>query len=274
MMSLLHAFRQQGAIDVTVYLGQWPFRHATRASSADLSAMADRLGLTGLCVSHIASVFGYDTRSGNEALLKETAADVRLWPFVILNPLETGWERELVWAAQAGARGVRLLPGYHGYSLRCPQMTALAAAIDSLGLPLQLCARLQDERLQHPRYPVANVPLHEIAELADKAGGRAPLLVSGLRESEWEQMLMHLSSDSPRERLFCDLWYCNGPLAVIASLCSRSGNGADTFAYGSCHPIQTAEATALQLAAANISETSRYSLCAGNARHFLGLSCR
>lgn len=262
-------FVQTGAIDVTAFVGQWPFRFQARADAAALGAMADRLGLSGLCVSHIASVFGHDTRSGNAALFAETAADERLWPFAVLNPAEPGWERELQWAAESGARGVRLLPGYHGYGLGDSRVAELVAALRTLRLPLAVCARLQDERLQHPRYQAETVPLHMLAELIAEAEGH-PLLLSGLREHEWDAVLRFLPADQRRDHVICDLWYVNGPLAVVAALSKRGEAG--TFAYGSCAPLQVAEATALQLAAADIAEEDRYALCRGNALRFLGMT--
>ncbi|MBP1996875.1 amidohydrolase family protein [Paenibacillus eucommiae] len=267
MTQIWDPFRQQGAVDVTVFLGQWPFRYKTSAAAGDLSAMCDRLGLTGMCVSHIASVFGHDTRSGNEALLAEAAGDDRLWPFVILNPGQSGWQRELTWAAESGARGVRLVPGFHDYKLGDASVAELTAALRELGLPLQICARLQDLRLQHPKFVTAEVPLHELAELITAASD-LPLLISGLNKPEWETMELHLHDDCPRTNLYGDLWFFNGPLAVIALLCKLGQ--VNKFAYGSCFPIQNAEATVLQLAAANISEVERYALCSGNAQRFLG----
>jgi hypothetical protein len=42
------------------------------------------------------------------------------------------------------------------------------------------------------------------------------------------------------------------------------------LAYGSCAPIQTAEATALQLATAQIGGAELEAICRGNAVRFLG----
>ncbi|MGN7383406.1 amidohydrolase family protein [Paenibacillus sp. SAFN-117] len=256
-------------VDVTAFIGQWPFRYRSQASAEDLMMMADRLGLVGLCVSHLASVFGHDTRSGNEALFAQAAADERLWPFVVLNPAEPGWEAELDYAARNGARGVRLLPGYHGYAINGQHAAELIAALRERGLPLSVIARLQDERLQHPRYPAETVPVHALAELIGTCGGH-PLLISGLRDYEWDAVMRFRTPDWRMDRVIFDLWYINGPLAVIAQLCQRGG--ARAFAYSSCAPLQEMGATALQLAAANISEADRLALCRDNALRFLGMN--
>lgn len=267
-MRLLEPFQSERAIDLTAFIGQWPFRLAVRAEASDLSAMADRLNLSGLCVSHIASIFGFDTRSGNEALLRETEGDDRLWPYAILNPVEAGWERELDWAVAAGARGIRIVPGYHAYSLASPEAGELVDAVRAAKLPLHVCVRLEDERLVHRLQTVAPVPFDEIAELL-RLTGDMPVVLSGLRAREWDTIESMLNADHATDRVLLDLWFTNGPIAAIAQLEARGT--VSRLAYGSCVPIQVPEATALQLASANVSADSRTALCRRNAASLLGL---
>ncbi|UKS28297.1 amidohydrolase family protein [Paenibacillus sp. HWE-109] len=269
LTKLFAKFTEQKAIDTTAFLGQWPTRYQSNASAADLTVMMDHLDLAGVCVSHIASIHGHDTRSGNEALWRECEADRRLWPFAILNPTEPGWREELAWATSSGAYGVRLLPGFHHYDMDHPEAKALAQAVRHTGLPLQVCLRLQDERLQHPCYKVEPLSTHAIVKLAIDLEGH-PLLVSGIREYEWDEIWRQLPSELQSGQILFDLWYCKSPISVIASLCQRGGAGA--FVYGSCVPLHIPEATVLQLAAAEISEEERYALSRGNALRFLGLS--
>lgn len=266
-MSLFNPFRKQNPIDLTVFLGQWPFRYSTQATAVELLGMAEHLGITRMCVSHIASIFGHDTLSGNEALMEQTAGEERMWPFAILNPAEPGWERELAWVERSGARGIRLVPGYHEYKLGGSQAADLVEASGSLGLPLQICFRLEDERLQHTRYQAKDLGYHEVAELIVRVSGKSNILISGMRDYEWDAVLGHLPPEYPRNNVFVDLWYCKGPLAMIAALCQR--NEENRMTYSSCFPLQTAEATALQLATADISDDERYAICRGNALRYL-----
>lgn len=266
-MRLLEPFATQRAVDLTAFIGQWPTRLQIRMDAVEISAMADRFGLEGVCVSHIASIFGFDTRSGNEVLLEETSADGRLWPFVILDPTEPGWELELNWAIREGARGVRLVPGYHGYSLLHPEAKKMADAVAAEGLPLHVCVRLEDERLQHPRLPTIAVPFHEVAEFI-RPHPDVPIVLSGMRYQEWHSISAHLNDGETADRVLLDMWFTNGPIAAIADI-SQSGMSA-RIGYGSCAPIQTPEATVLQIAAAAISEESRAALSRGNAARVFG----
>lgn len=272
---MLEPFREQRPIDLTVFVGQWPTRLPIRASAEDLSAMANQYQLTGMCVSHIASIFGFDTRLGNEELFRIASSDDRIWPYVILNPVEPGWELELDWAVQMGARGVRLVPGYHDYSLLEADVSKLAIQVQSLGLPLHVCARLEDERLVHPRLRARTIPFHELAELlrglrVDGEEQAAPVMISGLRAREWGLIEELLDEGHSTEHILLDLWFTNGPMAPFPALC-RSGY-ASRLAYGSGTPIQTPEATIMQLATADISDVERKMLCRDNAARLIGIA--
>jgi len=268
MNDILHSFTRYGAIDVLAFMGEWPDRHSLRANTEDLSKMADRLGLRAICVSHLSSVLGHDTRTGNELLFASTSSDERLWAFPIVNPLEAGWKEELDWAASMGARGVRLVPGYHGYSLREDVIQELVNVARKYKLPVQVCARLQDERLQHRLLRVQAVDLHDLAELITTTNGH-PLLISGLSVQERDLVIRNVSSSNSIKinQVLFDLWFCNGPLTVIASLV-KAGL-AQSYAYSSCMPLQTPEATALQLASSAIGETERIQMIYGNAMRVL-----
>lgn len=262
MNVMLDRFTRYGAIDVLAFVGQWPDRQTLCAEAIELIDMADRLGLRAMCVSHLSSVLGHDTRTGNEELFAATSQDVRLWPFPIVNPLEAGWKEELDWTVSMGARGIRLVPGYHGYGLRDEGIHELLDEVRKHHLPLQICSRLQDERLQHRLLLIDVVDLHELAEQIMAADGH-PLLISGLRDHERDLVMRHVAAGSKIDHLLFDLWFCNGPLAVISSIC-RAGL-AHSYAYSSCTPLQTAEATALQLASSDIGEEERIDLIYGNA---------
>lgn len=262
----LKPFQEQKAIDVTAFIGQWPFRLELQATAASLSEMADRLQLEYMCVSHIASIFGFDTRTGNEALFEELSPDKRLLPIPILNPVGDAVELELDWAEQQGAKGIRILPGYHDFSLNASECRALIDKLISKQIPLHVSARLEDPRLQHPRYITKSVPFEDLADVIRHCGD-LPVIISGLRAYEWAKIQEVLNEGLRLDHVFLDLWFSNGPLEATAELIKRGET--DLFVYGSCTPLQVAEATAFQLATANIEESDRAKLCHGNALKLL-----
>lgn len=269
MSDPLANFAAQQGIDVTAFLGTSPWRVQAGHDVADLGRLADRLGLEGLCVSHLASVYGFDTRSGNEVLFDQVASDKRFWAHPVINPSETGWEQELSWAAATGARGVRVLPGYHGYRITDPAVDALIDAVRDLDLPLHLSMILEDPRVRHPRYLVDPVEMADIADFLRAAADVATVL-SGLRTMDWAIVQSHLDHGHDLSRVLADLWFVNGPTGVIADSVAE-GSG-ERWAFGSCTPVQAAIATAYQVGAADISDDQRRDLAGGNARRVLGLA--
>jgi predicted TIM-barrel fold metal-dependent hydrolase len=258
---LLTGFARLEAIDTTCHLGQWPYRLAARASADDLRAYARRHGLRALWVSHLATLTGYDTRTGNEALLRECAGDPLFRPFAVVDPGAAGWRRELAWAAQSGFSGVRLAPGDHG--------TAPAALLPvledaaALGLPVQILARLDDARVRHPRSPARDVPMHELADLVRSAPAH-PLVLSGLNRLDWLELSRHLGDDVP-SHVRLDLWHVNGPTFVGDSWAADPGR----WLFGSGFPVQTPEATMLQLVVAALDDGARARIAGGNAAAIL-----
>lgn len=261
----LAIFATQRAVDLTAFVGTWPWRLQASADPARLTGFADRLGLEGLCVSHLASVFGFDTNAGNEALWQVAADDQRLWPFVIINPTEPGWTEELERATRNGARGIRLVPAYQGFGLSGPAVADLFEAADDLRLPVQVCVNLDDERVRHPRYAVDGIDSSAIAELIRARAGRR-IGLSGIKYTDWPEIAAHLDHGHDLSRVLVDLWFTNGPVGALGELC-RSGLDR-LFGFGSCHPVQEIVATAYQLGAADLDQDQRARLCGDNARRW------
>lgn len=266
MTGPLEHFATLQAVDVTAFLGVFPWRLQASTDAATLTRHADRLGLSGLCLSHLASVFGYDTRSGNEELARVTAAEPRFHFTPIINPTEPGWQDELAWALEQRARGVRIVPGYHGYALHQQAVTDLVAAAEDAGIAMHLSAALEDPREHHPRYSVLPCTAADIADFL-RTAAQVPIVLSGLRTQDWTEVHTSLDRGHDLERVLLDTWRMNGPVGVLANACA-SGL-APMLAYGTCQPVQEAVSNAYQLATATIDEAERQAAAAQNARRVL-----
>lgn len=258
---MLRTFAMLGATDTTCFLGQWPYRLAAGADVDDLRAYADRLGVREIWVSHLASLFGFDTRTGNEAVLAACADDPLFRVFTTIDPRDASWPEELDDAVRAGARGVRVAPGFHRYDVGL--VRPVLEACRERGLPVQLIARLDDARVRHPLSPVVDVEVHRIADLVRDAPAH-PLLVSGLNRAEGVELQRHLGDEVP-EWLRLDLWHVNGPTHVADGL----ADDPDRWVFGSAFPVQTPEATALQLAASALPAGALRAIVAENASAML-----
>ncbi|PRB13264.1 amidohydrolase family protein [Microbacterium sp. MYb62] len=254
---MLRAFADLGATDTTCFLGQWPYRLSAAADAPALRAYADGLGLRSLWVSHLASLFGFDTRSGNEAVLAACAGDPLFRVFATIDPRDAAWLDDLDDAVDAGAEGVRVAPGFHRYEVASVR-PVLDACVER-GLPLQLIARLDDARVRHPLSPAIDLDVHRIADLVRESPAH-PLLLSGLNRADWIELNRHLGDAAP-EWLRLDLWHVNGPTHVA----DRFGDDPERWVFGSAFPVQTAEATALQLAASTLPVEALQAITSGNA---------
>jgi predicted TIM-barrel fold metal-dependent hydrolase len=259
--AMLRAFAGLGATDTTCFLGQWPYRLASAADADALHTYADRLGLRSLWVSHLASLFGFDTRTGNEAVLAACADDPLFRVFATIDPRDATWRDELDEAVDAGAQGVRVAPGFHRYDVSAVRPVLEACA--ERGLPLQLIARLDDARVRHPLSPAWDVEVHRIADLVRESPAH-PLLLSGLNRADWIELNRHLGDAAP-EWLRLDLWHVNGPTHVA----DRLGDDPERWVFGSGFPVQTPEATALPLAASSLPVEALRAITSGNAATLL-----
>ena len=259
---LLEAFSELGATDTTAHLGQWPYRRSATADVERLQAYARRHGLRSIWVSHLAALFGFDTRTGNEAALAACGHDPLFRVFAVLDPSDAGWHAELEWAVGSGARGIRVAPGFHGYPV-----SDVAPVIDACaerGLPLQLLARLDDARVRHPRSPARDLELHRIADLVRSRSASA-LLLSGLNWADYVELRRHLGDAVPPQ-VRLDLWHVNGPTFVG----DRLGDDPGRWVFGSGYPVQTPEATMLQLTASGLPDDALHAIVAANAGALAG----
>ena len=254
---LLRTFADLGATDTTCFLGQWPYRLGAAADADRLGAYASRLGFRSVWVSHLASLFGFDTRTGNEATLAACAGDPLFRLFATVDPGQPAWSEELQWAVSAGFHGIRVAPGFHG---RQPaELRPVFDACQEYGIPVQFVFRLDDFRVRHPLASAVDLQLHLLADLI-RDSGELPLLLSGLNWAEWQELRRHLGDRVPRQ-VRLDFWHVNGPTHVA----DQFGDEPGRWVFGSGFPIQTPEASALQLAASALGDDDVRAIVSGNA---------
>ncbi|MGQ7312775.1 hypothetical protein ACUOFU_13795 [Microbacterium arabinogalactanolyticum] len=242
---LLRGFSELGATDTMCHLGQWPYRLSAFADAGTLREYGRRHGLHAIWVSHLAALFGFDTRTGNEAVLSACACEPLLRPFAVIDPSETGWREELEWAADAGAQGVRVAPGMHHYDVALAAEVIDAAA--RRDLLVQVIVRLDDARVRHPSSPARDLAVRDLAELV-RSRPSSPLHLSGLNLAEATEFSRHLGDDVP-PGVRLDMWHLNGPTGVVSDPGAPLG---DRRVFGSGFPVQTPEATMLQIASAGL----------------------
>lgn len=154
-------------IDVDVSLGPWPFQCLAPDTGAGLAEHLQSHGITTALVGSAAAAFHPDPHDCNQALFRELAPHAALLPVPVLDPSLPGWEMRLQeYARHDAVRAVKVLPGYHQYTLTDPCAAELAAALVELGLALFVQVRLEDERNQYPPLRLACAEPATVAALA------------------------------------------------------------------------------------------------------------
>ncbi len=154
-------------VDLSAYLGHWPFRRLRHNDAAGLLGLMDRAGIDRACVSSADAIFYKNSQAGNEELHEQVAAHAdRLIPFAVINPTYADWEHDLaVCVEDFGARGLRLYPHYHNYTLGDARGNELMAAAIERDLVISIPIRQIDQRQRHWLLEVPDVALEELTTL-------------------------------------------------------------------------------------------------------------
>ena len=154
-------------IDSNAYLGHWAFRRLRYNTGDGLLRLMDRVVIDRACVSSASAIMYKNCHAGNEELLEEIEGhEDRLIPFAVLNPAYAGWRRDLTWCQEVlGAKGLRLYPAYHRYTLDDACCHELVAAATDLGLVISIPIVAHDLRQRHWLVDVEPVPYDAIARL-------------------------------------------------------------------------------------------------------------
>ena len=146
-------------IDISTYVGHWPFRNLRYNTLSGLDELAGRYGITHMVVANINGFFYKDANTSNLELLEElksyTGKTVFL-PMAIVNPTYPAWEKDARDMIKAGFAGFELAPIYHGYSLApellfdeySPKHRALEVInlAEELGVPVRICSGIENFR--------------------------------------------------------------------------------------------------------------------------------
>lgn len=169
-----------GFTDTNVTLGDWPVRKSWVKSPADLVARLRRHGVTAAWTANVEAVLHSDLAGANARLAETCARDGAgvLVPFGTVNPTFPDWADDVRRCHEVHRMpGLRLYPGYHGYTLDDARFARLLDAAARRGLLVQIVLTLEDERSQNPVLTspaVTAAPLPEL--LAKLPAARVQLL--------------------------------------------------------------------------------------------------
>lgn len=181
-MSTAAASANVALVDTNVHLFEWPFRRLPYDRTNALVAKLRRHGVQEAWAGSFEALLSKDLSGVNERLVEACRREGAglFVPFGSVNPLWPDWEEELRRCDEAHHMGgIRLYPGYHGYTLDHPDFGRLLELATRRRLVVQLALELEDTRVQHPliKAPVVS-PAPLVAALKNVPGARIQLLNS------------------------------------------------------------------------------------------------
>ena len=108
-------------IDVSTYVGHWPFRKVDGATLNELAPVLAKHKITHAIVSNVNGIFYKDAMEGNLELyeeLKNYKGEVEFIPFAVINPSYINWREDMEKCVkELGFKGFDFTPAYHKHVL-------------------------------------------------------------------------------------------------------------------------------------------------------------
>ena len=243
-------------MDFNCYCGNWPFFRTRCNTLQKLTELHRRCGITGGFVSSCEAIFYQDPYEAEEMLSKELAGTSYMHAMT-LNPMLPSWKDDLKRAVEKlNIRAVRLMPGFHDYSLMNPVLESVCDALRAYRLPLLLTLRIRDERTSWIFSP-KSVPLEDVAAFLDHNKDILTLLACA-RKAETIKLRAQFEG---RCNLFTDVsGFKDGNFAVEAA-CEAIGR--EHIVYGSSAPLLELQSTTIIVEKANLDEYTRNDILSG-----------
>ena len=256
--------RKTTLIDTNAWLDPWPIRRLRLEDPAALAAKLQQNDVRHAWVSSFDGILHKDI-GGVNARLAETCRRFPIFePFGLINLSLPRWEADVEACAQKHRmRGLRLLPGYHGYKLDDPRFAALLKLATEHRLAVQIAAMLEDERTQNPLLRVPPVDITPLPSLLAAVSGARVMLLNWPRVSGGKPLLLALQKTS----VLLDVAMVEGIEGVagvlddfpVAQLC-----------FGSYAPVFYFESAQLKLRESALTDVQLDAITQANAQRFLG----
>jgi hypothetical protein len=241
-------------IDVSAWIGEYPFRGIPQSSLADLKQLMAKLNIERAIVSPFEAIFWENNLDAYARSADAFHGDEQLKVWPVLRPGALNGIEKLLDHHRPG--GLRLLPNYHGYCLCDSAAAEIMHLARERKMIVQIFQRIADERW-HWMLKVTEVDAMDLdyvsATFVDQ-----PLIISGRATSD---LLNWRLAQCPN--LYADISRVRGPQFAIEQLVSACPP--EKLLFGSLWPIQIIEATLWQVTTAKIDDSIRAKMLHQNA---------
>lgn len=224
-------------IDVSAWVGAYPFREVPHPEPAILARVLEREGFTGAWVGHLPGAFHRDPNASNDVLLGslEGLRD-RLHPALMVRPDWPRWESTLQRAVSEGAPSVRAYPAQWGLGPQHPALAELALACGEMKVALHITVRFEDLRQRHPLDSAGDVSAALLRGIARLPESQCHLVVAGAGRDLIEETHWGLTPGE-QSRVWYDFgWLWGPPEDHFAHLVRTIGP--ERLAWGSFWPLR------------------------------------
>lgn len=248
-------------IDVNVHLSRWPFRRLPLDETAKLVQRLKSLGVTRAWAGSYDTILHREHSSVNARLAEECAAQGGglLEPVGSLQLGLPGWEEDLRRChEQHRMRIVRLTPNYHGYTLDAPAVGELLEQAARRKIVVQIVAKLEDERTQHPLVSVPPANLNPLKDWLAKLPEARVVLLNALGLVRGEALSTWAAAGN--------VWFETAMLEGVAGISGALKHlPADRLLVGSHAPFFAPEAATLKLKESDLGDALRRQIAEANA---------
>lgn len=246
-------------IDISCFVGTWPFHKIEHCQLRDLMAIHQRHGIETGFVSSTNAIF-YNDPYEAEQDLAEQLKGTAYRQVMTINPTLPGWRTDLRrGVAEMKIAGVRIHPGYHGYQLCDSCVCELMEELRLLQLPLFLTMRMEDERITYLLH-AQEVHWSDVGDFLKKHSTQ-PVLLSNLRLNEMKAIAEIIQK---RPQTFVD---CAGMKDAVFALevVRDEYKIEDRLVFGSLATVSCFESMYLAITTANATEELKNRILTGEA---------
>ena len=237
--------------DFNCYIGEWPFAKIKYSTFSHLKEQHGKNSIASGWVSSIHSIF-YNDPYQSEKELYEAIKGSGYRHIVTVNPaLSTAPLTLERCISEFDISGIRLHPGYHGYSIASDIVEPVIRIAEKYNLSVFITSRMQDERFTYLINAVP-VPVDEVKLFADKY----PRVKTVLSFFKTHEAVALTDFAAERQNIFFDTTGFVGNMLIPSEVIRKMQ---EKSVYGSGFPLQTVTYGALQIQSGelNIANTDR-----------------
>ena len=176
-------------IDVNVSLSRWPNRRLPLDETSKLAPALKRNGVTQAWAGTFDGLLHNDLAAANTSLADQCRSvdEQLLLPIGAINLSLPAWEDDVRRCHELhGMKGVRLLPGYHDYTLEDARFRQLLSSLADKRMLLQIAIRQEDPRTQHRLLMTKDVDLKPLLPMLSDFSSLPIVLLNAVSSSAVE----------------------------------------------------------------------------------------